>query len=86
MITCMIVLNAQMSVSLHIGYIENIHINNQTILQFVNSWSKKVPNNNSYTRVFKNIHGYSDATISPSYVRYIIIKEKQTKQKNRMIK
>ena len=64
-------------VSLHIGCIETVHINNQTILQFVISWPKEVPINIGYVIMFNNIDGYLYARISPSYVRYIIIRSRK---------
>ena len=64
-------------VSLHIGYIETFHINNQTILHFNNLWSKEVPFNIGYVRIFNNIDGYLYARISPNYVRYIIIRSRK---------
>ena len=50
-----------------------MHINNQTILHFVNLWSKEVPLNISYPRMFNKIDGYLDGRISSSSVRYIIV-------------
>ena len=86
MITGIIGFYAQMLVSLHIGYIETVHINNKTIIQFVNSWSKEVPVNISYPRIFHNIDGYLYAIISPSYVRYITSMGKQMKYRNNVKK
>ena len=57
-----------MSVSLHMGYIETVHINNQTKLHFMNLWSIEVPVHNSYPRMCNNIDCYLDARISPSSV------------------
>ena len=68
----MICLHVQISVSLHIGYIETVHINNQTKLQFVNFWSNEVSSNISYPIMFNKIDGYLDGRISVSSVRYII--------------
>ena len=71
-------------VSLHIGYIETVHINNQTILQFVNLWSKKVPVNINYTSIFDPIDGYLYEIISPDYVKYITTRDiKYSKKRTR---
>ena len=60
-------------VSLHIGYIETVHINNQTILHFNNLWSKEVPFNIGYVIMFNNIDGYLYAIISPLTYPYYLI-------------
>ena len=73
-------------VSLHIGCIETVHINNKTITHFVNSYCKEVPFNIGYVIMFNNIDGYLYARISPNYVRYIIIKSRKMKYKNKIIK
>ena len=65
----------QMPVSLHIEYIESVQINNQTILHFVNLWSKEVTVTISYPTMFNKINGYLYARISSSSVRYIIRRE-----------
>ena len=62
--------------SLHIGFLEAIMINNQTILHFLNLWSKGVPINISYPSILNTIDVYLDARISPSYVIYMIKKYK----------
>ena len=83
MITGMIWFYVQMSVYLHIEYIENVLINIKTILHFVNLWSKGVPLNISYPRMFNNIDGYFDAIFSPGSVIYIIKSEKQMNHKGK---
>ena len=67
--TCMIGFYVQKAFLLHIGYIETVHINDQTILHFVNLWYKEVPINISYEIFINPIDRYLDARISPSYVR-----------------
>ena len=66
-------------------YIEAVYIRNKTILHFVNSWSKELPINISYLIIFNEMDGYLDTRISPSYVRYIIIRARQMKYKNEII-
>ena len=52
--------------------IEAVQINNQTILHFVNQWSKGVIVNFSYPITVNKIFGYIDAIISPTPGRYTI--------------
>ena len=72
--------------SLNIGCIETFQINIQTILYFVNLWSKELPTNISYPIDVNSIDGYVDASISPISVRYNIKRYKQTKHKKNKIK
>ena len=60
-------------------------INNQTIIQFVNLWSKEVPSNTMYSIIFNKIDGYLDAEIGPNYVRYITTRDKLMQYKNKII-
>ena len=73
----MIGLSDQNSFLLYIGFIGTVYINNQIIIHFINLWSKEVPVNVSYPITVHQIDGYLDARISPSYLRYIITREKQ---------
>ena len=72
--------------SLNIWFIETCEINIQTILYFVNLWSKELPTDISYPIDVNNIDGCMDASIIPSYVRYNIKRDKQTKHKKNKIK
>ena len=74
---------SQMKVSVHIGYIETVHINNQTILRFDSLWSKEVPFNIGYPRMFQNIDGDLYAITSPSYVIYILRMGRKTEYKKK---
>ena len=53
--------------SLYNGWIKTFHINNETILHFINIWYKEVPLNTSYPTTVNQIDGYLDASISPSF-------------------
>ena len=66
--------------------IETVHINNQTRLHFDSLWCKGVPFNIGYVIMFNNIDGYLCARISPSYVRYIIIRSRIMKYKKKIIR
>ena len=68
----MIGLYVRRSFSLRIGCLENVQINNQTILHFFDFWSKALPVNISYPMFFNPIDGCLDASIGPSYVIYIV--------------
>ena len=74
------------SLSVYNGFLEIFHINNQTILHFINIWSKEVPVNISYPSTVNKIDGYLDASISPTYIRYIISREKKLNSKKKKTK
>ena len=76
MSTFMIGFYVHKSFSLNIGGLETFQINNQTILNCVNLWSKEVPYNISYPSIVKPNGGYLDEIIIPSSVRYIITRNK----------
>ena len=57
------------SLSLYNRFLETVHINNQTILNFVNIWSKEVIENISDLITVNQIDRYTDASISPASVR-----------------
>ena len=57
--------------------LETLHVNNQTILHFVNLWSKEAIENISYQIKVNQIDGYPDASISPTPVRYISQEKKK---------
>ena len=86
MILCMMWFYVHRSFSLYKGCPETFQINNETILHFVNLWSKKVPVNIRYPSTINQISVYTDASISPKYVGYIISIYKQLKNKNKKIK
>ena len=67
---------------MYIGSIETVHINNQTILQFVNICAKEFLVNISYPSTVDQIYGYLDASISTTHVTYIISRDKGVKNKN----
>ena len=69
---CMIGLYVYNPLSLYNICLETVHINNQTILHFVNLWPKGVIVNSSYPSTVNKIYGYLDAIISPTSVSYII--------------
>ena len=62
--------------SLNIGCIETVQINNQTIIHFVNLFSREVSIDVSYPIIVNPIYGYLNASISPSSVSYIFTIEK----------
>ena len=61
--------------------IEKVQKNNQTIIQFVNLWSKTVPVNISYPRTVNQINEYLDAMNIPTCIRCIISRYNQINNK-----
>ena len=70
--TCTIGLYIHKQFTLHIGCLDTGQINNQTIIHFVNLWSKVVPINSIYQSIINPIDVYLDAHIGPNSIRYII--------------
>ena len=70
-------------ISLYNGCLEIVSINNQTINHFVNICSKEVHANISYPSTVNLIYGYLDARISPTSVKYIILRDKQLNKKEK---
>ena len=68
------------------GCLETVHINNQTIIQFVNLCPKSVPDNISFTSIINQINGYLDTRISTSSIRYIIKIDKRINYQKNIIK
>ena len=64
------------SLSLYNLLIETFHINNKTILNFVNLWSKESIENISYLSKVNQIDGYLDGIISPISLSCIISRYK----------
>ena len=60
-----------------------MHINNQTILHFVNLWCKEIPINISFPSIVNQIVSYLDERVRPSSVICIITRYKPTKYKNK---
>ena len=76
MISCMIGFYVYMKLPLYNGCLETVHINIQTILQFVNIWSKEAIENISYPSTVNKIDGYLDSRISITSARYVISRDK----------
>ena len=60
-----------------------IHINDKTILHFINIWSREAIGNIIYPITVNNIDRYLDSMISPTSVRYIMSIDKGINTKKR---
>ena len=66
------------SLSINNRFLETVNINNQTILNFVNLWSKKSSVNILFPSTIGQLDGYPDASVSLTYVSYNTSRDKQS--------